>query len=83
MNIYISLRNPLLPNLYRAGRVAGVAASVLSVLRFRGIEVPLGRERQIEACTDLAQLDLWLQRAVHATHIDDVFDDASGAGSRV
>jgi len=61
------------------GRAEGEAVSVLSVLRFRGIEVPAARERQIRACTDLAQLKVWLERAVHATHIDDLFDDAPGA----
>ena len=59
------------------GRVEGEAVSVLSVLRFRGIEVPEARERQIKACTDLAQLELWLERAVSATCIDDLFDDTS------
>ncbi|MEV0229242.1 hypothetical protein [Nonomuraea sp. NPDC050786] len=53
------------------------AASVLTVLRFRGIDVPLERHQQVTTCTDLALLEVWLRRALEATHIDDLFDDGS------
>ncbi len=87
---YITKNSPWAQNLYREGReegreegrAAGEAASVLSVLRFRGIEVPPARHRQISTCTDLALLDTWLRRALDAAHIDDLFDDAPGPEPR-
>ncbi|TMR12697.1 hypothetical protein ETD86_32160 [Nonomuraea turkmeniaca] len=87
---YIPEHSPWAQSLYRKGqeegeyrgRAAGEAASVLAVLRFRGIDVPLDRHQQITTCTDLALLEDWLQRALEATHIDDLFDDGSAAESR-
>ncbi|MEV5413812.1 hypothetical protein AB0K60_33915 [Thermopolyspora sp. NPDC052614] len=79
MTTYITENSPWAQNLYRKGqaeaRAEGVASSVLSVLRLRGIEVPPDRHRQISTCTDLTLLGLWLQRALDAAHIDDLFDD--------
>jgi len=65
----------------RQGRARGQANSVLSVLRHRGVEVPPERERQIRFCDDLERLDAWLQRALTASHIDDLFDDISESRS--
>jgi predicted transposase YdaD len=61
------------------GRAEGEAIAVLNVLRRRGIEVPPEQHRQISTCTDTHLLELWLDRAIDATHIDDLFDDAAGA----
>ena len=77
VTVYISENSSWLQGLSRKYRAEGEAAAVLSVLRCRDIEVPEARERQIKACTDLAQLELWLERAVSATCIDDLFDDTS------
>lgn len=89
VTIYIPEHSPWAQNLYRKGqdagrkegreegRVAGEAASVLAVLRFRGIDVPPDRHQQITTCTDLALLEVWLRRALEATHIDDVLGDGS------
>jgi len=60
-----------------AGLAKGEAASVLMILRHRGIDVPPEREQQIKDCTDRDRLDLWLRRALDATHIDDLFDDTT------
>ncbi|MGP3962685.1 hypothetical protein ACTWPT_42500 [Nonomuraea sp. 3N208] len=91
---YIPEHSPWAQSLYRKGqaagleegehrgRAAGEAASVLAVLRFRGIDVPLDRHQQITTCTDLALLEVWLRRALEATHIDDLFDDGSGSEPR-
>jgi hypothetical protein len=46
---------------------------VLTVLSARGIPVPSAVREQILACTDLAQLETWLRRAVTATTADDLF----------
>ena len=37
-----------------------------------GVSVPATVREQILACTDLAQLDTWLRRAVTATTAEDV-----------
>jgi hypothetical protein len=45
---------------------------VLDVLRLRPTEA---QRTQIEACTDVAQLDLWFERSLTAAIADDVFKD--------
>ncbi|QFY08114.1 hypothetical protein GBF35_16770 [Nonomuraea phyllanthi] len=97
VTIYIPEHSPWAQNLYRKGRdagrekgreegreegrAAGEAASVLAVLRFRGIDVPPDQHQQITTCTDLALLEVWLRRALEATHIDDVLGDGSESDS--
>ena len=54
------------------GEARGEGRAVLTVLDTRGVPVPETIRQQILACTDLAQLDTWLRRAVTATTADDV-----------
>jgi hypothetical protein len=54
------------------GEARGEARAVLAVLKARGVPVPEEIREQIVACTDVAQLDTWLHRAVTASTIDDV-----------
>ena len=54
------------------GEAKGEGRSVLTVLDARGVSVPDAVREQILACTDLAQLDTWLRRAVTATTADEV-----------
>jgi hypothetical protein len=75
VTVYIPEHSPWAQNLYRKGQAAGEAIAVLNVLRRRGIEVPPERHRQISTCTDTHLLELWLDRAIDATHIDDLFRD--------
>jgi hypothetical protein len=56
------------------GRAEGEADSILKVLAARGIDVPDSTCAYIHACLDTEQLDVWLDRAVTATSIDDLFD---------
>ena len=56
------------------GRVEGEASAVLRVLAARGIDVPEDARARIRACADVRQLDAWLDRAVVATSITDLFD---------
>jgi len=89
VSVYVPKHSPWAQNLYREGETAGFAkgeaaglakgeaASVLMILRHRGIDVPPEREQQIKDCTDRDRLDLWLRRALDATHIDDLFDDTT------
>ena len=56
------------------GLAKGEAEAVLKVLAVRGIEVPEAARARIRACTDTCQLDVWLERAVEATTITDLFE---------
>jgi len=59
------------------GRAEIRAASVLTVLRVRGIAVPDASHERILAEKDLEQLQRWLEKAVVAASIADVIDDPS------
>lgn len=50
----------------------GEGQAVLTVLDARGIQVPAAVRERILACTDMAQLDVWLRRAATATAADDI-----------
>jgi hypothetical protein len=54
------------------GEARGEGRSVLKVLAARGVEVPAAVREQVLACTDEAQLDVWLLRALTATTVEDV-----------
>jgi hypothetical protein len=54
------------------GKAEGEARAVLTVLAARGVEVPEPVRRRIAGCRDLAQLDLWVRRAVTADTVDDL-----------
>jgi len=55
------------------GRAAGEAMALLRMLAARGFEVPAGVRDRVLACTDLAQLEAWVDKAATAASIDDVF----------
>jgi hypothetical protein len=54
----------------------GVARAVLRVLKKRGLGVRPEVEARVLACTDLAVLERWLDRAIDARSADDVFADS-------
>jgi hypothetical protein len=56
------------------GEARGKADAVLVVLKGRGIPVSGDARGRILACTDTAQLDVWLERALAAASVADVFD---------
>lgn len=60
------------------GRAVGLAEgrgeAVLRVLDKRGVAISAEQRACVEACTDLDQLDLWLDRAVTAADASEVFD---------
>jgi hypothetical protein len=62
----------LLSGIRASGKAEGKAASVLDVLAARGIHVTDDLRATIMACTDAAQLDVWIQRAATANTIEDV-----------
>lgn len=53
-------------------KAEGEVHAVLTVLDARGVHVPAAIREQILACSDLAQLDIWLRRAAIANTADDV-----------
>jgi hypothetical protein len=54
------------------GLAEGQARSIITVLTARGIEVSDEARAKIAACTDLEQLDQWIQRAAVAERIEDL-----------
>ncbi|WP_225096389.1 hypothetical protein [Streptomyces sp. CoH27] len=56
------------------GRAEAKAEMVLRVLEWRGIPVPDSVRECVSTCTDLGQLEVWAQRAVHATDAAELFD---------
>lgn len=56
------------------GEAKGRADAVLKILAARGVEVPEEAGARIHACTDIRQLDTWLDRALKATTVTDLFD---------
>ncbi|MGW3451724.1 hypothetical protein [Streptomyces sp. NPDC001076] len=55
------------------GRVQERAEMVLRVLEWRGIAVSDSVRERVDACTDLDQLEIWAQRAVHVTDAAELF----------
>ncbi|MET9073673.1 hypothetical protein [Streptomyces sp. NPDC004232] len=70
-------RHPLAEQVREEGREEGLVQksreTVLRVLERRGIPVPGTIRERVEACTDLNQLEIWAQRAVHATDAAELF----------
>jgi predicted transposase YdaD len=54
------------------GLSKGKAEAILQVLALRGVYVDSRSQQRILRCTDVATLDLWLARAVHARHLAEV-----------
>ncbi|AOR32007.1 hypothetical protein BFF78_13930 [Streptomyces fodineus] len=45
----------------------------LRILEWRGVSVSDSVRERVLACTDLDQLEVWAQRAVHATDATELF----------
>jgi len=58
-----------------AGEAKGRAKDVLRILASQGVQVDDTTRQRILACTDLATLDRWFDRALKATRLSDVFGD--------
>ncbi|MGV9839815.1 hypothetical protein ACWDUL_37240 [Nocardia niigatensis] len=57
------------------GEAKGEAKALLAVLRSRGIAVDESTVARVGACTDIEQLDVWLDRAATACFANEVFGD--------
>lgn len=56
------------------GRAEGRVDALLAVLEARGLH-PSDEERaRIEECSDLEQLQHWIQRSINATTVEDIFE---------
>ncbi|CAM5726881.1 Transposase (putative) YhgA-like domain-containing protein OS=Streptomyces fumanus OX=67302 GN=GCM10018772_60800 PE=4 SV=1 [Streptomyces fumanus] len=56
-----------------AGRVQDRVEMTLRILEWRGIPVSDGVRGRVRACSDLEQLEVWAQRAVHAADAEEIF----------
>jgi len=57
------------------GEALGEARMLLKILAVRGLSVDPTTEARVRACTDLATLERWAERAVTAATLDAVFRD--------
>jgi hypothetical protein len=55
------------------------AEDVLKVLTHRGVRVDSRSQQRILRCGDLATLDRWLERAIHASHLSEVLGNPRSA----
>lgn len=55
------------------GRIQGERTAILRVLKARGLEVDDATRHRIEACTQLEQLERWVDAAATAQSIQDLF----------
>lgn len=56
------------------GEVKGKVETLLQVLEARGVTVPSEARQRITACTDIAQIEAWVKRAVIVRTVDALFD---------
>jgi hypothetical protein len=64
---------------WESARAEGRADALLTVLRARGIVVSGAARKRILAEEDLARLNRWIERAISAASIAEVFDEPSRA----
>ena len=60
---------------YEQGSVATKRKDVLKVLDARRLHPTEAQRTRVEVSTDLAQLDLWFDRSLTASAVDEVFED--------
>ncbi|MFH8802321.1 hypothetical protein ACH4F6_22380 [Streptomyces sp. NPDC017936] len=75
-------RHPLAEQVREEGREEGIglgvakerAATVIRLLRLRGVPVSDSVRERVETCSDLDVLALWVERALHAERAEDLFE---------
>src|SRR5581483_9959740 len=60
-------RHPLAEQVREEGRIQDRQEMTLRILEWRGIPVPDSVRERVMHCSDLDQLEVWAQRAVHAS----------------
>ena len=63
------------------GLQEGELIALLEVLDARGLKVDDGSRKRILACTDLAQLKIWLRKAVKVHSVQELFEQGPITGS--
>lgn len=66
-------RSPTAERLRAEGRSEGIAGSILRALERRDLEVDAEAQQRIRTCADVEVLQCWLDRAVVAEPVDDLF----------
>ncbi len=64
------------------GRAEGKAEDLFAILAARRLTPTATQRRRIESCSDTAQLDRWIRRALRVEKITEVFAASSGRSSR-
>lgn len=59
------------------GHAEARAHILIRLLARQGIHVDVPSRQRIMSCTDVATLDQWLDRALNATRLSDVFGDTA------
>jgi hypothetical protein len=60
---------------YDDGEAKGTRASLLTVVKARGVSLRDDERARIDACTDVATLETWLVRAARATRAEEIFTE--------
>jgi hypothetical protein len=55
------------------GEAKGKGSALIAVLEARGVRISDEARARIVACTDAAQLEVWLRKAATASTVDEVF----------
>lgn len=55
------------------GRIAGRVDSLRLMLRARAFVLTPAQEQRLAGCTDMSQLDRWIERAMTAPDVDSIF----------
>ncbi|GGP43279.1 hypothetical protein GCM10010287_00780 [Streptomyces variabilis] len=55
------------------GRVAGKAEQLLRLMERRGFSLTEETRQRVTTCSDMPLLDLWFDRAIDATTLDEIF----------
>ena len=55
------------------GRMAGMAERLLRLMERRGFPMTEETRQRVITCTDMPLLDLWFDRAIDATTLDEIF----------
>jgi hypothetical protein len=71
----IAFKDDFIDRLKAEGEAVGQAKMLLRVLAARGFHVPDHVRQQVLACTDPAQQEAWVDKAVTAPSLKDVFTD--------
>ncbi|WP_405908170.1 MULTISPECIES: hypothetical protein [unclassified Streptomyces] len=66
-------QNPVADQLRDEGRIEDRIEMIVKILELRGIQVSDSVRLRVQACTDLDQLKIWSERAVHVTDPADLF----------